>query len=91
MVENTYKVIENQKTYRCPCCKFKTLLGRGHHEICPVCFWEDDGQDEHDSDEIRGGPNGNLSLRIAQENFRRLGAVEEQFLEYVRAPHPDEL
>jgi hypothetical protein len=26
-------------------------------EICPVCFWEDDGQDEHDGDEVGGGPN----------------------------------
>ncbi len=43
-------------TYRCPCCKFKTLHERGGDEICPVCFWHDDGQDERDADEIRGGP-----------------------------------
>lgn len=87
MFENIYKLIENEKTYRCPCCKFKTLLGQGHYEICPVCLWED----EHDSDEARGGPNGSLSLRIAQDNFRRRGAVEEQFVEHVRALHSDEL
>ncbi|MEU2155428.1 CPCC family cysteine-rich protein [Streptomyces sp. NPDC019396] len=39
-------------------------------EICHVCFWEDDGQDEHDADEVRGGPNGSLSLSKARETFR---------------------
>jgi Cysteine-rich CPCC len=91
MFENIYKLIEDEKTYRCPCCKFKTLLGRGHYEICPVCFWEDDGQDEHDSDEVRGGPNRSLSLRVAQDNFRRFRAVEERFLVHVRGPESDEL
>jgi hypothetical protein len=41
------KPTESQKTYRCPCCHFKTLYGRGQDEIRPVCFWEDDGQDDH--------------------------------------------
>ncbi|MFF1770133.1 CPCC family cysteine-rich protein [Streptomyces sp. NPDC058249] len=31
--------------YGCPCCGFLTLDERGSYEICPVCFWEDDGQD----------------------------------------------
>jgi hypothetical protein len=30
----------------------------------PVCFWEDDGQDDHDADLVRGGPNGALSDRF---------------------------
>jgi hypothetical protein len=25
------------KSFRCPCCKYKTLRGRGHFELCPVC------------------------------------------------------
>ena len=53
--ENVSRPIAQQKAYRCPCCGFKTLYGRGHDEICPVCFWEDDGQDEQDADEVRGG------------------------------------
>ncbi|MEW9527386.1 hypothetical protein [Microbispora sp. NPDC049125] len=28
----------------------------------PVCFWEDDGQDDHDADEVHGGPDFELSL-----------------------------
>jgi Cysteine-rich CPCC len=39
--------------YRCPCCGFITLTERSADEICPVCFWEDDGQDDHDADEER--------------------------------------
>lgn len=27
---------------RCLCCGYRTLDERGGHEICPVCFWEDD-------------------------------------------------
>ncbi|WP_328859368.1 CPCC family cysteine-rich protein [Streptomyces sp. NBC_00306] len=30
--------------YWCPCCGYVTLAERGSHEICAVCFWEDDGQ-----------------------------------------------
>ncbi len=28
--------------------------------------WEDDGQDGHDADVVRGGPNGRLSLIVAR-------------------------
>lgn len=58
MFENVSKPEEREKTYRCPCCRYKTLYGRGGYEICKVCFWEDDGQDDHDADEVRGGPSG---------------------------------
>jgi hypothetical protein len=78
-------------TYRCPCCGKKTLHGRAGFEICPVCFWEDDGQDEHDADEVRGGPNSDLSLSQARKNYREFGASNRQLLEHVRPPKPEEL
>ncbi len=81
---------EQHKSHRCPCCGFKTLRGRATFEICKVCFWEDDGQDEDELDDIRGGPNGELSLRMARENFMRFGASEERFIKNVRAPLDDE-
>jgi hypothetical protein len=87
-------VIEPERpgvSYACPCCKHLTLSSRGHFEICDVCFWEDDGQDEHDADVVRGGPNHDLSLRQAQLNYRSLGAVEASFIKSVRAPRPDEV
>ena len=59
-------------------------------ELCPVCYWEDDGQDDHDVDEVRGGPNGSLSLADARRNFHIFGACEERFRENVRAALTDE-
>ena len=35
--------------YPCPCCRYKTLAERGGFDICPVCFWEDDGKDDEDA------------------------------------------
>lgn len=55
-----------------------------------MCFWEDDGQDDHDADQVRGGPNGKLSLAQARRNFTTLGASEERLLPYVRPPRDDE-
>jgi hypothetical protein len=53
----------------CPCCGHATLGGRGEYDICNVCWWEDDGQDTHNANVVRGGPNGKLSLTRARFNF----------------------
>jgi len=76
---------------RCPCCRCKTLDERGSFEICAVCFWEDDGQDDDDADVVRGGPNGGLSLTQARANYRAMGACDERSKQFVRAPRPEEL
>jgi hypothetical protein len=78
-------------TYRCPCCRSLTLCGRAAYEICPVCFWEDDGQDDHDADEVRGGPNRSLSLTQARANFRQFGASDRRLLPHTRKARPEEL
>lgn len=77
--------------YPCPCCNYRTLLERAGYGLCPVCFWEDDGQDSHDADNVRGGPNGSLSLTEARRNFREFGACDRASLEHVRNPRTDEL
>jgi Cysteine-rich CPCC len=77
--------------YRCPCCGHRTLDERGVEDICQVCYWEDDGQDDHDADEVRGGPNYELSLTQARQNFREFGACSRRVLPHVRMPKPDEL
>jgi Cysteine-rich CPCC len=61
--------------YSCPCCGHPTLGERGGYEICEVCGWEDDGQDNHDSSVIRGGPNGRDSLDDARARFAAGGGV----------------
>lgn len=60
-------------------------------EICPVCFWEDDGQTDEDADKVRGGPNAELSLTAARENYRRMGACEQSAKPHVRPPTPEEM
>lgn len=57
--------------FTCPCCGYPTLGSRGSYETCLLCWWEDDGQDEADADEVLGGPNGNYSLAQARTNFQR--------------------
>jgi hypothetical protein len=87
----TREPMGSAKALRCPCCRFKTLHGRGQDEICPVCFWHDDGQDERDAEVVLGGPNRDLSLRQAQSNFQKIGACHESALRYVRKPNEDEM
>lgn len=51
-----------------------------------MCFWEDDGQDDHDADEVRGGPNGLLSLTQGRRNFDSYGASDPKACKFVRLP-----
>jgi len=82
--------LEVTKAYRCPCCNFKTLYGRGQDEICPVCFWHDDGQDDASAGEVWGGPNYELSLSCARANFAATGASCERVKPHVRGPRLEE-
>lgn len=75
----------------CPCCRFLTLSERGGFELCPVCDWEDDGQDDQDAHVVRGGPNGVLSLEEARRNFAAFGACNETARAHVRSPRPEEV
>lgn len=47
----------NHKFFTCPSCGFPTLNERGGYDICNICDWEDDGQDDSHADKILGGPN----------------------------------
>ena len=55
--------------FPCPCCGYLTLPERGVYEICILCNWEDDGQDDPLANEVWGGPNGEYSLAEARRNF----------------------
>ncbi len=75
--------------YPCPCCGYQTLdlEPPGTYLICPICFWEDDGDVDADFGARWGGSN-QVSLRQAQRNFLALGACEPQWLADVRSPTP---
>ena len=67
----------------------KTITDILLHDICPVCFWENDvfvTSDDEPSDENHG-----ISLRTAQENYRSFGACARTMLRYVREPKPEEI
>ena len=61
--------------YSCPCCGHVTLSNRAGYETCDECGWEDDGQDDHDSHIVRGGPNGSQSLDAARTRYVEEGGV----------------
>ena len=71
---------------RCPCCRNRTIEERNNNEICRVCFWQDDGQDDQDQDDVRGGPNGLLSLKQARLNYAKYGASDPKLMKLVRSP-----
>lgn len=60
---------------QCPCCDYFSLAERGRHLICPLCFWEDDGQDV-DALDYASAANHGITLREARQNFLAFGACE---------------
>ena len=46
----------------CPACGYPTLGERWSWEICAICWWQDDGQDDSSAEEVWGGPNSTYSL-----------------------------
>src|ERR1700730_13188145 len=69
--------------YRCPCCRYKTLESRGDYEICPVCFWEDDGQDDADADVYQAFSPNHMSVTQGRQNYQWFASGCEQMLQFV--------
>jgi len=67
----------------CPCCGYRTISES--FEICEICAWEYDPYRQNIDPDAGGGPN-QMSLRIAQANFKRIGAKGELSLDLVRPP-----
>jgi hypothetical protein len=72
--------------FACPCCQYFTLFEFHQYQICPVCFWEDDGAVNA---EDYGGPN-HMTLGQGRENYHRIGCCQERMLQRCRPPHEDE-
>lgn len=73
----------------CPCCGYRTLKeGWGSFEVCPICWWEDDGQ-QLANPLLRDGANA-VSLAEAQLYFLISGVSDPRFSDHVRAPAEDE-
>jgi hypothetical protein len=72
------RLLKISMSVACPCCGFDSLNERGGFEICSICWWEDDDQDNDDADTIRGGPNYHLSLTRARINFLLTGISDPE-------------
>jgi hypothetical protein len=46
----------------------------------PVCWCEDDGQEDGEASEVRLTVNGQLSLKQARANYTHFGASHPHFL-----------
>ena len=79
-----------KKKYKCFCCGYYTFEENVimNHDICPVCFWENDDL-QIDDPTYRGGANS-MSLNEAKENFKLFGASGKNYLDLVRKPREDE-
>jgi len=77
-------------TYPCPCCGYLVFSeAPGSYAICPLCYWEDDiEQLRYPS--FAGGANA-PSLIDSQRNTINFGAMEQEFLKFVRSPRSHEL
>src|SRR5262245_5260023 len=53
----------NEVTYACTCCGYPTLRALGEFDICFLCCWEDDGQDDADADRSEEHTSELQSLR----------------------------
>ena len=58
----------------CPCCGCRTLDEPGAFDICRVCWWEDDGNDNISAD-VGSGSN-HVSLTQARANFLSTGIFD---------------
>ncbi len=55
----------------CPCCGYGTLDEIGCYDICPVCWWEDEGLDNRFA--VDYSPPNRTNLNFARFNFIRHG------------------
>lgn len=70
--------------YQCPCCGYYTFdepTGKTF-DICPICFWEDDGEES-------GGAN-QISLHEAKVNFKLYAACTPNMISRVRYATPED-
>lgn len=76
---------------RCPCCGCLTMDDSDEMitDICDVCFWQYDEMAQNMPNRIIGA--NKVSLNAAKKNYKLFGAVEERFMNMVRAPYEDEI
>lgn len=73
---------------QCPCCGNNTLESDvyGHYgSLCEVCLWQSDEFQDNNSKEKKGfNP---VSLEEAKKNYRKMGAIIQEYVKYARKPN----
>lgn len=73
------------KYYTCPCCGYFSFNDPpGSHDICAICFWEDDEVQLRQEWWDHGGANP--PLRESQANYAKFGVCKPRLISCVRAP-----
>lgn len=73
-----------KKRYQCACCEKKTIFGyliHYYNEPCPVCYWQNNIIQNNDPN--KEGIN-QVTLKEAQENYQKFGAIKEEYVSLVR-------
>jgi len=65
----------------CPCCMYRTLDYRGEYNICPLCFWEDEGIINDKMPNLYSSPN-RMSLVSAQKKFKNKNKNKIKYKKY---------
>lgn len=69
---------EPEKLFTCPCCQYETLKERGQYDVCPVCSWEDDGN----NDPSRYSGVNHMTLEEGRANFDKYGAITKELVKF---------
>lgn len=77
--------------FACPCCGRRTLEEIGAYDICKVCWWEDDGQDNQNAHIAMGGPNYGISLSQARYNYLTGGLYDPSRKDLMKKREPAEM
>ncbi len=75
--------------FPCPCCGHLVFdMPPGHHQICPICGWEDNLAQLRFP--LMPGSCNQVSLRDGQLNYRDCGAAERRNTGLTRRPLEEE-
>lgn len=77
---------EEEQLEHCNCCSYRTIEESGAYEICPVCFWEDDGICLPEAESEANG----MKLQEGRDNFEKYGACSEMARNFVSKDDPAE-
>lgn len=68
----------------CTCCGYRTIEETGAYDVCPNCYWEDDGN----QDPAKYSSVNHLTLQEGRDNYKKMGASDPAFIDLVNK-HPD--